>query len=153
MFTALLDAAMPICRTREARLFMQQFIFDQIVAYPHFHPNADPNSSDTIVAKCVERVKQEGNSHLLDVQELPTILHGQKRRVETILYKRTWIHRAMYESRQLYHLGKIIYPNSRLRRVLYQVRHSVGKLRRQIAWQLKKAMSAFGSGPDLIKRP
>jgi len=153
MFTALLDAAMPLCNTREARIFMQQFIFDHIVAYPHFHPNTDLDSSDTIVAKCVERVKQEGNSHLLDLEALPTILQGQRCRVEAILYQPSWLHRAMYKSRQLYHLAKIIYPDSRLRRVVYQARHSAGKLRRQIAWQLKKAMSAFGSRADLIKRP
>src|SRR5262249_51470706 len=135
MFTALLDAAMPLCDTREARLFMQQFIFDHIVAYPHFHPNTELNSSDTIVAKCVERVRYEGNSHLLDVEKLPAILQGQRRRVETILYKRSRLRRAIYKSRQLYHLGKIIYPGSRLKRIFYQVRHSADMLRRQVAWQ------------------
>ena len=85
MFTALLDAVIPICRTPEERLFMQQVILDQIVAYPNFDPNNELNSSDTIIAKCVERVKHEGNSHLLDVQDLPAIVEGQKRRVEIML--------------------------------------------------------------------
>ena len=64
---------------------MQQVILDQIVAYPNFHPNNELNSSDTIIAKCVERVKHEGNSHLLDVQDLPAIVEGQKRRLEIML--------------------------------------------------------------------
>ena len=85
MFTALLDAVIPICRTPAERLFMQQVILDQIVAYPNFEPNNELNSSDTIIAKCVERVKHEGNSHLLDVQDLPAIVEGQKRRLEIML--------------------------------------------------------------------
>ena len=39
MFTALLDAAIPICRTPAERLFMQQVILDRFVAYPNFEPN------------------------------------------------------------------------------------------------------------------
>jgi hypothetical protein len=145
MFTALLDATMPLCDTPEARLFMQQVIFDQIVAYPHFHPNTDLNSSDTIIAKCVERVRHEGNSHLLDVEELPAVLQGQRHRVETILYKRSRVRRAIYKSCQLYRLGKIIYPESRLRRAFFQIRHSADMLRRLVngpVWRIKKAMSA-----------
>ena len=145
MFTALLDATMPLCDTREARLFMQQVIFDQIVAYPHFHPNTDLNASDTIIAKCVERVRHEGNSHLLNAEELPAILQGQRRRVETILYKRSRVRRVIYKSCQLYRLGKIIYPESRLRRAFYQLRASADMLRRLVnglVWRLKKAMSA-----------
>ncbi len=34
LFTGLLEAAMPLCRTPEERLFFQQAILDQIVAYP-----------------------------------------------------------------------------------------------------------------------
>jgi hypothetical protein len=139
MFTALLDAAMPICRTQEARLFMQQTIFDQIVAYPHFHPNADPHSFDSIVAKCLERVRQEGNLRLLDVHELPAILHGQKRRVETMLFERTRIRRALYESRQVSRLGKLIYPQSWIKRSRYQIRHLTNRMRRlvrMLIWRL-----------------
>src|SRR5262245_16661530 len=124
MFTALLDAVIPICRTPEERLFMQQSILDQIVAYPNFHPNNEL-SPDTIIAKCVERVKHEGNSHLLDVQDLPAIVEGQKRRVEIMLSsERSRVRKAIYQSRQVYRLATLVYPQSAKRRAFYQIRHS-----------------------------
>ena len=36
MFTGLLEAAMPLCRTPEERLFFQQTILDRIVVYPNY---------------------------------------------------------------------------------------------------------------------
>ena len=130
MFTALLDAVIPICRTPEERLFMQQVILDQIVAYPNliFDPNNELNSSDAI-AKCVERVKLEGNSHLLDVQDLPAIVEGQKRRLE-IMLSRSRVRKAIYKSRQVYRLAKLVHPQSVIRRASYQIRHSAHMLRR-----------------------
>jgi glycosyltransferase involved in cell wall biosynthesis len=136
MFTALLDAVIPICRTPEERLFMQQAILDQIVAYPNFHPNNELNSLDTIIAKCVERVKHEGNSHLLNVQELPAILEGQKRRVEIMLRSR--VRKAIYESRQVYRFGRLIHPQSRIRRASYQIRHSADMLRRLVSLLIRR---------------
>jgi glycosyltransferase involved in cell wall biosynthesis len=128
IFTALLDAVIPICRTPEERLFMQQVILDQIVAWPNlvFDP---PNSPDAIIAKCVERVKLEGNSHLLDVQDLPAIVEGQKRRLE-IMWSRSRVRKAIYESRQAYRLAKLVHPQSVVRRASYQIRHSADMLRR-----------------------
>ena len=76
-------------------------------------------------------MKHEGNSHLLDVQELPAILQGQKRRVEEIMSsKRSRVRKAINESRQRYRLGKLIYPQSRIKRAAYQIRHSADTLRR-----------------------
>ena len=66
MFTALLDAAIPICRTPEARLFMHRVILDQIVTYPNLHPTDEPNSSHTIIAKCVERVSACGQYRMIN---------------------------------------------------------------------------------------
>jgi len=130
IFTALLDAVIPICRTPEERLFMQQVILDQIVAYPNliFDPNNELNSSDAI-AKCIERVKLEGNSHLLDVQDLPAIVEGQKRRLE-IMLSRSPVRMAIYRSRQAYRLAKLVHPQSLVRRASYQIRHSADMLRR-----------------------
>jgi len=132
MFTALLDAVIPICRSPEERLFMQQVILDQIVAYPNFNSNNELNSSDTIIAKCVERVKHEGNSHLLDVQDLPAIVEGQKRRLEIMLSSR--VRKAIYQSRQVYRLAKLVHPQSVIRRTSYQIRHSARMLRRLVAY-------------------
>jgi len=130
MFTALLDAVIPICRTPQERLFMQQVIVDQIVAFPNLHPNDELNSSDAIIAKCMERVRYEGNSRLLDARELPPILAGQKRRVEIMLSERSPVRKAVYKSWQLYRLGKLIHPRSPLKRASYQLRHAADMLRR-----------------------
>ena len=110
---------------------MQQVILDQIVAYPNliFNPNYELNSSDTIIVKCVERVKLEGNSHLLDVQDLPAIVEGQKHRLE-IMWSRSRVRKAIYQSRQAYRLAKLVHPQSVIRRASYQIRHSADMLRR-----------------------
>ena len=72
MFTGLLEAAMPLCRTPEERLFFQQTIFDRIVVYPTlYRPSNEPNSSGKLIAECLERLRYEGNTHLLGAEELP----------------------------------------------------------------------------------
>ena len=106
---------------------MQQVIFDQIVAYPSAELNDELSSSDTIIAKCVERVKHEGNSHLLDVQDLPAIVEGQKRRLE-IMLSRSRVRKAIYKSRQVYRLAKLVHPQSVIRRASYQIRQQKRRL-------------------------
>ena len=73
MFTGLLEAAMPLCRTPEERLFFQQIILDRIVVSPSYlyHPSNEPNSSEKLIAECLERLRYEGNTHLLSAEELP----------------------------------------------------------------------------------
>jgi hypothetical protein len=124
MFTGLLDATIPICRTPEERLFMQRAILDQIVAYPNLRQNNELNSTDSIIAKCVQRVKHEGISHLLNMRELPAILKGQRRRIEIMLSGPSHLRKAIYKSGQVYRLGKLIYPQSPSRRAAYRIRHS-----------------------------
>ena len=124
---------------------MQQVILDQIVAYPNFDPNNELNSSDTIIAKCVERVKHEGNSHLLDVQDLPAIVEGQKRRLE-IMLSRSRVRKAIYKSRQVYRLAKLVHPQSVIRRASYQIRHSADMLRRLASALRRRALRSFRSG-------
>ncbi len=144
MFTALLDAVIPICRTPEERLFMQQAIFDKIVAHPSLRRNNQLNSSDSIIVKCVERVNHEGNLHLLDVQELPAILDGQKRRIEIMLDDQSRLRQAIYKTHQVYCLGKLIYPQSRMRRTCYQVRHAADMLR-QLMNVLARQLTVYAS--------
>jgi hypothetical protein len=67
---------------------------------------------------------------LLDVQDLPAILEGQKRRVEIMLSERSRVRKAIYKSHQMYRLEKLIHPQSRIRRASYQIRHSADMLRR-----------------------
>ena len=79
MFTGLLDAAMPLCRTPEERLFLQQIILDRVVIFRAernylYRPSNEPQSCGKLIAECLERLKFEGNEHLLGVQELPAVL-------------------------------------------------------------------------------
>jgi GT2 family glycosyltransferase len=97
MFTGLLEAAMPLCRTPEERLFFQQVILDRIVVFRpgrgyHYRPTNEPDTSGRLIAQCLERLRQEGNSHLLSAEELPDVLQApfrmdelreQLRRIET----------------------------------------------------------------------
>ena len=79
LFTGLLDAAMPLCHTPEERLFFQQTIIDRIVVFSRWTSN-EPNSSGKLMAECLERLRHEGNTHLLRREELPQILQELKRR-------------------------------------------------------------------------
>jgi hypothetical protein len=76
MFTGLLEAAMPLCRTPEERLFLQQVILDRVVVFRParnylYCPTNEPHSSGELIAECLERLKFEGNMHLLGLEELP----------------------------------------------------------------------------------
>ena len=52
---------MPLCRTPEERLFIQQFILDRIVlSYLYWWPSNEPNSSEKIIAECLERLRSRG---------------------------------------------------------------------------------------------
>ena len=106
MFTGLLEAAMPLCRTQPERLFFQQVILDRIVVFRpqrgyHYCPNNDPESSGRLIAQCLERLRHEGNTHLLRVDDLPEILQAHFRmdalreesaRRETALMQRNQSH-------------------------------------------------------------
>ena len=137
IFTGLLEAAMPLCRTPEERLFFQQTILDRIVVYPsYFRPSNEPNSSEKLIAECLERLRYEGNTHLLRVEELPTILQELQRRLDEIkLLERSRMRRAIYQIRQRSRIGRLIYPRSPMRRVIYQIRHlleMLGKMGRRL---------------------
>jgi GT2 family glycosyltransferase len=77
MFTGLLEAAMPLCRTPEERLSLQQVILDRIVVFlpsrPYLYvPKNEPHSGGKLIAECLDRLKFEGNAHLLGLDELFT---------------------------------------------------------------------------------
>ena len=52
LFTGLLEAAVPLCRTPDERRFFQQFILDRIVVnYLNWWPSNEPNSADKFIAE------------------------------------------------------------------------------------------------------
>jgi hypothetical protein len=121
LFTGLLDAAMRVCRTPEERLFFQQTILDRIIA---FQRNNESNSAGEFAAKCLERLRHEGNTHLLNVKEFPSILQELQCRVDEIKrVERSRLGRGLSQIRQRYRFGKLMYPGSPMRRVTYQIRH------------------------------
>ena len=131
MFTTLLDAAIPLCRTPEERLFLQQTILDQVIAR---------SPVPVSIEQFIERLRQENNSHLLTAHELPAILTGQERRLHEIkMCERSRIHRAIFELRQRYRADRIINSRSRLRSVAYQLRYFAEMWPRLVSfahWQL-----------------
>ena len=138
LYTGLLEAAMPLCRTPEERLFFQQTIFDRIVAYWNFHAANEPNSSEKLIAECLERLKYEGNTHLLGVDELPPILQDLHRRLDEVkLLDRSRMRKAAYQIRQRSRLARLIYPRSRMQRVTFQIRHLFEMFRRQMSRLLR----------------
>jgi hypothetical protein len=120
MFTALLDGAIPICRTSEERLLMQQAILYQVVAYPHFQPNREASSSARILVECLKRLGYEGNTHLFRQEELLTIL-------QQLNWSRT--RRTIYQIRKRSLMAIMFYPRSKTRRVIYQVGALLEELR------------------------
>jgi hypothetical protein len=124
LFTGLLEAAMPLCCIPQERRFFQQTILDRIVAYPNFRSSDEPNSSAKLIAECLERLNYEGNTHLLKAEELPPILQELQRRLDEIkLSERSRTQKGIYQIRQRYRIGKVIYPTSLTRRVTYQLRY------------------------------
>jgi hypothetical protein len=87
MFTGLLEAAMPVCRTPEERLFLQHVILDRVVVYrPErgyiYQPDNDPDAGGRLIAECLERLTSEGNRHLLGPEEIPALLQTEFRVAE-----------------------------------------------------------------------
>ena len=151
VFTGLLEAAMPLCRTPEQRLFIQQFTLEQVVLdFLHWpsnfqqltleqmvvdflrRPSSECNVSGNFIAECLQRLKYEGNTHLLGVEELPPILRELQRRPDQKLLYRSLMRRVIYRIWQRYRMARFIYPASPMRRSIYQVRHLLEMLRSKI---------------------
>jgi glycosyltransferase involved in cell wall biosynthesis len=123
MFTGLLDAAVPLCRTREERLIFQQTIFDRVVAFPRLQVVRNL-PLERLIAEYLGRLKSEGNLHLLDMKECPALLNGVQSRVDKLRSKeKTRMGRRISKIRQRNQFAKAVYPNSMSRRVSYQARH------------------------------
>jgi glycosyltransferase involved in cell wall biosynthesis len=68
LFTGLLEAVIPACRSLEERIFFQNFILDRTaVVRPgqtYHYTAASPAQSGKVIIKCFERLAAEGNMHL-----------------------------------------------------------------------------------------
>jgi glycosyltransferase involved in cell wall biosynthesis len=131
LITGLLEAAMPLCHSPEERLFFQQTILYRLVANPPFHPRNETHSTKQLIAECMERLKYEGNTHLLSVEELPPALQELQRRLDEVKLSR--MQRVVYRIRRRSRMGRLIYPRSQMRRVIYQVRHLLERIRNKMS--------------------
>ena len=129
IFTGLLEAAMPLCRTPEERLLTQQIILDHTVA---FWPTNEPNSSERIIADCLARLKFEGNAHLVSQEELQLMLRELKYRPDIKALEQSLVRRVIYRIHKRSHSARIIYPRSKMRRVIYQIGGQFEDLRNKI---------------------
>ena len=71
LFTGLMEATMPVCRTPEERFFFQQLILDRVaVVRPgqSYHYAAEsPQAGGELMLACLRRLDHEGNRALLQV--------------------------------------------------------------------------------------
>jgi glycosyltransferase involved in cell wall biosynthesis len=129
LFTGLLEVAVPFSRTPEERRFFQQIIVDKVVVYPT--GNASPSSK--LMAECLKRLRYEDKTSLLGVEELPTIFNEAQHRLDEIkLSERSRTASLIYRIRQRSRMARVIYPRSRIRRVIYQIRHLFEMLRNKM---------------------
>jgi glycosyltransferase involved in cell wall biosynthesis len=126
LFTGLLEAAIPFCRTPAERLFFQQIIVDRVVVCAA--RNASPSSK--MMTECLKRLRYEGKTDLLGVEELPSILDEAQRRQ---LSERSRMTRLRYRIRQRSRMARLIYPRSRFWRVIYQIWHLLEILRSKMS--------------------
>jgi len=129
--TALLDAAMPLSRTAQERLLFQQAILYRAVANPTFRPVNEVYSAKKLIDECLERIKAEGNSELLQDQEIPMVLKALGSLDEARAPSR--IRRGCFQLRQRWMLAKISHPKHIKRRIWYVFQLIGGMLRREIA--------------------
>jgi glycosyltransferase involved in cell wall biosynthesis len=127
IFTGLLEAAMPLCRTPEQRLFFQQAILYRLVSDAGNRPSNEAYSAKRLIAECLERLNFEGNTHLLGVEEVGPVLQGLDLPEST---RASRMRRGIHAVRQHAQLARIIYPRSRLSRSRYRLRHLLSKLNR-----------------------
>jgi hypothetical protein len=123
LFTGFLEAAMPICRTPEERLFFQQTIANQIVG---FLTRSEPSSLEWLFSECLERLRYEGNTYLLSAEELPQIIQGLQLRQEV---ERSQTQRVIYRIHRQSQMARFIYRTSQRRRVVYQILRLLERLR------------------------
>ena len=125
LFTGFLEAAMPLCRTAEERLFFQQSIANPIFV-DHLTKYGVNSSLEKLLAECLERLRYEGNTHLLRAEELPHIVRGLRLRQKA---ERSKIRKVAYRIRQHSQMATFIYPTSQRRRVSYQIRRLLEQIK------------------------
>lgn len=78
IFTGMLEAMIPLCRTSEERLYIQHVILDRVTVVrpgqPYLYEPNSPDGAGKLMVECLERLRHEGNMHLVSPYELPPFL-------------------------------------------------------------------------------
>ena len=134
LFTGLLEATMPICRTPEERLFFQHTIVEQIVGAG---TAGDPRIK--FLAECLERLRREGNTHLVSAEERSKMFEELQCRLDENNASR--IKRVVCRVRRRMRMGKLIYPRSKKRRLVYE-------LHRLPRYNIKRLLGGITESPN-----
>ena len=123
-----------VIRRRSGCLFSKSSLTELSFIVPNDPPTTaqatNPTPQGSCITECLERLRYEGNTHLLGVEELPPMLQELQRRPDEIkLLERSRIRRVIYRIRRRSRIGRLIYPRSQMRRVIYQFRHLIEELR------------------------
>jgi glycosyltransferase involved in cell wall biosynthesis len=79
LFTGLMDAVMPVCRTPEERAFMMHLILDRVAVFRPdrlmylYKPPNDPEACGALIGECFERLAYERQNNLLGSWRFPEI--------------------------------------------------------------------------------
>jgi len=79
MFTGLLDAAIPLCRTAQERAFMLHLILDRVTAFrPNrilylYKPTNDPQVCGELIGECFARLHHERQTNMIDDWDFPEL--------------------------------------------------------------------------------
>jgi hypothetical protein len=83
-----------------------------------------PRRAVHMIAEFLERLRYEGNTHLLDAQVFGSIQQNFASRFGKF-GQTSHLHRGLFQIRQRYELAKLIYPESPGRRFAYRFRHLI----------------------------
>ncbi len=135
LFTGLMEAAMPVCRTPEERFFFQQLILDRIAVLrpgqTYHYQAATPQAGGELMLQCLRRLREEGNERLLQAPvetrgpELRALETDHERRRAEADNLRSEAERLRAEADRLRE------ENTRLRRRLNRSKQRAGRVREQ----------------------
>jgi hypothetical protein len=137
IFTGLLEAVMPLCRTPEERVFFQKAVLYQLIANPTMRPRNEAYSPKKLIAECLERLSYEGNSEIFNANDLAPFIQQLHHLPSSPTLSRT--RKGIYKIRQRSHLARIIFPRSRARRAVYQIRFVSRKIAKLVFGSIRAA--------------
>jgi glycosyltransferase involved in cell wall biosynthesis len=79
IFTGLLEAGAPLCHTAEERLSFQKALLYRLVTRPMIRPTNETYAPKSLIAECLERLREEANTRLFNAEELAPFIQELER--------------------------------------------------------------------------